>query len=41
MKIDGYVAKFTKKSWLLAPTLSKTVGAIAPILTTSLICYII
>ena len=36
MKIDGFVTKFTKKTWVLAPTLSKTMGAIAstaPILT--------
>ena len=39
MKIAGYVTKFTKKTWVLAPKLSKTVGAItpiAPILTTAL-----
>ena len=41
MKIDRFLIQFSKKPWLLAPTLSKTGGAIAttaPILMEALYC---
>ena len=30
MRIDELVKKFAKKTWVLAPTFSKTMGALAP-----------